>query len=105
MSGRHGSQRRKHKPSKRLTGAVVAAEAPCQEHPDNRKGDYMEEAKQNPSSFLRDWRVDAAAILVSLVALVAYFTQASFMRKAMRVDQRAWISARGSAYPSQIPFR
>ncbi len=50
----------------------------------------MKEENSNPPPFLKDWRVDAA-ILISVLALAAYFTQAYFTRKAMRLDQRAWV--------------
>ena len=33
-----------------------------------------------------------ASLSISVLALVAYFVQASIMREAMRVDQRAWVS-------------
>jgi len=39
----------------------------------------------------RKWAT-AIGIFISGLALVAYFTQAYYMRQAMRVDQRAWIS-------------
>src|ERR1700687_3503848 len=99
MSSRHSGKRKKNRSQERSTQAPVATDAPCQEHPNNRKGDDVEDRSKSRAGF-QDWRVDAA-ILVSLVALVAYFTQAYYMRQAMRVDQRAWISM---PFPNSFPM-
>jgi len=47
----------------------------------------------------KNWKIDLV-FLVSVLALIAYFTQACYMRKAMRVDQRAWVSV---PFPSSFP--
>jgi hypothetical protein len=60
----------------------------------------MKGAMSSPPGLLKNWRVDAA-IVVSVLALLSYFTQACYMRKALRVDQRAWISI---PFPNSFPL-
>jgi hypothetical protein len=86
MSARHGNKRKK-KTEHRPVQAVVN-HARCQEHPDQRKEDHMKDADHNQQRS----RLGAASFFISVLILLVYFTQAYFMRKAMRVDQRAWVS-------------
>jgi len=99
VSGRHGHQRKKKK-SKDLSAAPTGVhDVLCQEHPNHEEENDMKEAEKNPHSFLKDWRLDVTAF-ISIIALFAYFTQACYTRKAMRVDQRAWVSV---PFPNTFP--
>src|ERR1700693_2388968 len=100
MSSRYRGKRKKNKPTERSTRIPVLAQAPCPEHSDNREGDSVKKTNQDPLTLVKDWRVDIA-VFISFLALVAYFTQACYMRKAMRVDQRAWISI---PFPNSFPL-
>jgi hypothetical protein len=108
MKGRYANKRKKQKTAEHVALAPVKPKTFCQEHPDNREEDHMEETEHNSRSRLnrfwdglkKNWRVDLA-ILVSTLALTAYFQQACIMRKAMRVDQRAWISM---PFPNSFPL-
>jgi hypothetical protein len=68
MSGRHGHQRKKKKTERPSASQVVIEEAPCQEHPDNRKEDQVTDTNSNPKSLLRDKIFDtaAAAVFISI---------------------------------------
>jgi hypothetical protein len=97
MSGRHSNKRKAKKTAKPPATHVTVKESRCQEHPDDRTENDMEEITNNSKGFielLKDKVFDtaAAAVFISVLALVAYFWQACIMRTAMRVDQRAWIS-------------
>lgn len=63
----------------------------------------MAKTENNPKNLLEDKIFDtaAAALFISILALVAYFWQGCIMRKAMRVDQRAWISI---PFPNSFPL-
>jgi hypothetical protein len=100
MSGARHSKHKKTKAAHRSVKVPAVTESLCQQQPDSGEGDSVKEANQNPPGFLKDWRVNAS-ILVSLLALFAYFTQACYMRKAMRVDQRAWVSI---PFPNSFPL-
>jgi hypothetical protein len=102
MSGAHHNRHKKKKTTNHLAAIPINTEAPRQ-NPENRNGDDVKDANHNPPGFLKDWRVDAA-ILVSVLALLAYFTQACYMRKTMRVDQRAWISIPFPSFPLNGAF-
>jgi hypothetical protein len=103
MSGRHGNQHKKRKSKSKPPSStpVVINEAPRQEHPGHEKEDEMKTAVQNTSDRSSNIRSGTATIVISVVALLAYFTQACYMRKAMRVDQRAWISI---PFPANFPL-
>ena len=99
MGGRHGNKHKKKLAEHRPVSAPANSETQCQEHPDNREEEHMT-VTHNPPSSLKDWRVDIA-IFISLIALFASFWQACLMRKAMRVDQRAWVSV---PFPANFPL-
>src|ERR1700692_4794226 len=103
MSGRHGNKHKKKKTAHQPTSQVAIDEPPCQEHPDNRKEDHVAETAKNGKDLLRDKIFDtaAAAVFISVLALVAYFWQGCIMRRAMRVDQRAWVSI---PFPNSFPL-
>jgi hypothetical protein len=96
MSGRHGNKRKKKKTPYTPAIEVVVEESRCQEHPDQKSEDDMNETDKNNKRFidlLKDKVFDtaAAALFVSILALAAYLWQACIMRTSMRIDQRAWV--------------
>lgn len=115
MSGRHSNKSKKKKTTHHLVRQVTINEPPCQEHPDNRKEDHMEETNKDWKELLRDRVFDTAAlaVFVSVLALLAYFWQACIMQKAMRVDQRAWVAVpvptafplNGSYIPASVEIK
>jgi len=91
MSSRHGSERKKKKTKDRSACTPIEPETLRQEHPDNREDEDVKKTSETPPNPFKDWSVHVA-LFISLLALVAYFTQACVTRTAMRVDQRAWVS-------------
>jgi hypothetical protein len=94
MSGRHG-HKKKPKTRNPSGGVTSGHDSICQEHPDAKKEGDVESTQSNPPPPLTIFTIQNAAILtptlISILALVAYFTQACYMRQAMRLDQRAWV--------------
>lgn len=101
MSGRHGhKKKKKHTPHSPAT-VIVVQEALCQEHPDRRENDEMKATDQNPPPRNPPNWLERVTVFIAVLALLAYFTQAYYMRRAMRVDQRAWISI---PFPNSFPL-
>jgi hypothetical protein len=101
MSGRHNHHRKKKKSRSHSAAPESTEKVLCQEHPDNEREDDMKQANNNPSIVKSPhWLWLATPIAISLFALGAYVTQAYYTRKAMRVDQRGWISV---PFPNSWP--
>ncbi|MBZ5598559.1 MAG: hypothetical protein LAN83_09565 [Acidobacteriia bacterium] len=58
------------------------------------------DSKGSLKSLIKNKVLDVA-VFISLLALFAYFWQACIMRRAMRVDQRAWVSI---PFPVNFPL-
>jgi hypothetical protein len=62
--------------------------------PTQKEGD-VENPQSNPPPACTTFTIQNAAILTKTfdlrLALLAYFTQACYMKQAMRLDQRAWV--------------
>jgi hypothetical protein len=71
----------------------------CQEHLDRRKEDDMKDTMSNPVPPSNNW-IGWLGVSIATLALVTSFTQACYTRKAMRVDQRAWVSV---PFPNTFP--
>src|SRR6266404_788275 len=98
MRGKHKQQKKKDKTTGHISVAEVISDTLSQQHPDNKEERDMQNPTDKPKSRLQRalqwvrnyWRVDLA-ILLSALALIAYFQQACIMRQTLRIDQRAWI--------------
>jgi hypothetical protein len=99
MSSRHGHKHKKKKTPKTPATGVVVDDVPCREHPKGGECADMKEIAHNVPA-PQNW-IARLTLFISVLVLVAYFVQACYMRRAMRVDQRAWVSI---PFPSSFPL-
>jgi hypothetical protein len=100
MSGRRQHKRKITKRKQPIATINVIHDAPCQEHPDQKGGADLNNQPASPQPKPKNWPVIITLFLTALT-LAVYFTQAYYMRKAMRVDQRAWVNI---PIPSNFPM-
>jgi len=88
MDGKHSNKHPNKKTEHHPALEPIAKKVMSQEHPDQKTTNYVKDTDRDPPRS----RIALAGLLISVLVLLVYFTQACFMRKAMRVDQRAWVS-------------
>jgi hypothetical protein len=99
MNRRHHRSQKKKKARHPTATVPVQHEVLCQEHLDRRKEDDMKDTMSNPVPPSDNW-IGWLGVSIAALALVTSFTQACYTRKAMRVDQRAWVSV---PFPNTFP--
>ncbi len=100
MSGKHKHQRKKNKALSAPATIQTVKEPLCQEHPACREDKDMKNTNRDAPPSSPHW-TGWFSIFIAALALCAYFTQACYMRQAMRVDQRAWINI---PFPNSFPL-
>jgi hypothetical protein len=90
MNRRRENKRKKQKTKNRSSSIQTVTEAPCQEHPDNRKENDMTQADGGKKPLFSN-KVFDMALFVSIMALVAVGFQAYYSRQTMRIDARPWV--------------
>ena len=105
MSGRHGNKRKKKKTQPQSARVELVNDALCQEHPNQRKETDMtktEDKARQP----RWYEHKGLTLFIAVLALLASFSQAYFMRKTLRIDQRAWVVVnQESAPPTPVTLK
>jgi hypothetical protein len=91
MPGRRKHQKKKQKAPHPPAAVNVHHEVLCQEQPGDKENDDMKTVPSNVPNSLPTG-IQYLTLLIAGLLLFATSIQACYMRKAMRVDQRAWVS-------------